>query len=124
MPNFDFRCPGCGCAEERIVPYAERLTQSCSRCQTTLTWVFTPTRQKPVVYGSTSTHPPHFTGPRQRARLLRESNQIELGDASPAEVEREFNRWGKEADERHEADLLKTAESIVSDLGGELYTRE
>lgn len=121
MPHFDFICQHCGERDDRIVPYEERLEQRCKRCQTMLTWVFTPTRTKPVVYGSTSSHPPEFTGPRQRARALRESGRIELGDASPAEVNKEFDRWGKEAEASREADLLKTAESIVSDLGGELY---
>lgn len=117
MPHFDFKCEGCGCVEDRFIAYDERLTQTCSRCQTTLTWVFTPTRQRPVVYGTTSTQPAAFTGPRQRARLIKEKGRIELGDAKPDEVRREFERWEGERDAKHEAEIHQIASEIASEAG-------
>lgn len=73
--------------------------------------MFAPTRSRPVI------------GSRQRSLAAKSKNLIELGDATPEEVSREMDRWGRESTERRKAELFREATGIVQDLGDDLWIR-
>ena len=122
MPTFQFLCRSCGRREDRIIFYEEIPVQACFTCGSQLQHEFVPTRSKPVVYTRNSGYSDSLTGPRQKARYLREKNLIELGDAPASEVNSEMDRLHRDHQKRQEAEIHKEALGIVSELGSELYT--
>jgi hypothetical protein len=121
MPSFDFRCEICDYDTTRIIPFLERGIQICPFCRFSLRQIFSPTKQKPIVYGATSLHPHQFTGPKQRQRLLNERGLIELGDAPLDEVKKEGSRWAKDAEREAQKRVDTAVDEVMSDLGDDLY---
>lgn len=124
MPSFSFRCEHCQYNTDRIIPYVERGIQICPFCRFSLRQLFSPTAQKPIVYGATSPHPPQFTGPRQRQRLLNEKGLIELGDASLSEVKREGAKWAKDAEREAQKRVKGAVDGVIAELGDALYEHD
>lgn len=131
MPHYAFECHDCRTQTSRICLYAERDEQFCDRCGHPLHYVFVPTRSKAIVYGNDAnlagnpeSGPPIFTGPRQRARYLKENGLVALGDEPAHQVQRWTERQALEQEAKEDAALEKDLLEGLADLGDALYTRD
>lgn len=110
--------------EDRIVLYAEIPDQKCSRCGEVLLHEFVPTRSKPVVFANDSKYPAWAKGPKQMARYARDHSLVAVGDAKPDEVSASCAKQLAHNQAKFEAETGKAIDSVLEELGDELYTSE
>ena len=118
MPTYNYGCPGCGWKGERYAYLAEADRQSCLNCGSALRKLFSPPRARAVI----------VTGYQKQMRDaglvgadVSTRDNIEVGDATPEEIKKECDRWGKEREERTMAENEKVIGEAMQDLGEGIY---
>lgn len=82
-PAYDYKCPECGKIDEIIHPIRFiniGAGYECGKCEVQMKRLISRTGKPQVVDYYSENANAHFTGPKQKARILKEKGLTEAGD--------------------------------------------
>ena len=115
MPCYEYACPRCGAREDRIVPVADRDQQS-HRC--------TDGKVVPLKKLLSAPTAPAIFDSRARSRKAKAEGLIELGNETPATVQREIEKVRQQKREAKWDRIEREMGEQFHDLGESFYTRK
>lgn len=121
MPRYDFRCP-CG-VQERSVNVEDRDRQACGKGHN-LQQVIDFRSIRFQVYAQHSPYGPEFTGPRQRARYLKDRGLIDCAGVSIDDANRQFANWKADAEASRRKSVDDALDGVLNELGSEVFTAD
>lgn len=128
--HYAYDCPRCSKRVDRYqVLVAERDDQVCE-CGGKLEFVLIPTRAKAVVWANDRNNSGSggdggfFTGPRQKARQLKERGLIDCGNESPESTTRHLASIAESVERKRDEETERVIMEGIQDLGESLYTTE
>ena len=77
MPLYDYECVHCNNEWENYNPIAERELEECRNCGQTAKLLISLTAKPIILEGFDEHLDAYVTGPKQRARIMREKNLAE-----------------------------------------------